>query len=323
MEVTCLLCGNKIKSEDLEQHLLKHHFMSFKTYYEIFKTSIPDLKCWKCGEQRILLTPYSNNFLLPCLNCLPPNKDKEAQETTLLEITNYLNLLEKSTSLQYFLSDQDLSSQVFPHTIEIFDEIIKTLKKGRGRVPNNSFIELELKNNWSLQEISTRNVNNLRLNIYDGVLESIILGGNHYEISPPETCVYDSRHHTKYSILNPASTKEIRKLKLSDKTCYKFTDLTIFKVLDSNGQVVNPLTEFSEYDLIILKNYILRNPKLFKILRNIYYDICRFCNILSDNVFIKNTIPLSRNQNVEIFNFSWFKNNVDWSTKSIINLSIL
>ena len=93
---------------------------------------------------------------------------------------------------------------------------------------------------------------------------------------------------------------------------------------NTNDEIISPKT-LDKNDLIILKSYILRKKAFFTLIEKIYLEICKFSNVLNDEVFIKNTIPLSTNSSVSVFQFSWLPTEPKsfFKTNSIVNLSIL
>jgi hypothetical protein len=317
--INCPFCNQKIKDEDFEEHLCSYHFLSYPLYYEIVSQSFSESCCWKCGKPRIPLTPFSKNYYLPCFDCFGNSSVIELLES-------FLKKFEGNKYLQYYLSDETLPEKVFPHTIEDFSSVIEELRSGYGRITNPVYFEIVRKNNYTPFEVSMRNFSNLHLETYNGILggEYIILSGEKYKVIPPESCEYNSKHHTRYSILNTQSTKVTKKIKLGDKSCYKLWGKSIFLLKNSNDEVVSP-EDLDESDLIILKNYIFRKKVFFTLIEKIYLEICKFSNILNDEVFIKNTIPLSTNSSVNVFQFSWLPQEPKefFKTNSIVNLSIL
>lgn len=320
--ITCPFCNQEIDNDKFEEHLLNYHFLSYHIYYEIISQSFKESICWKCEKLRIPLTPYSNEYYLPCSNCF----EKEYNKSSLELLETFLKKFEGNKYLQYFLSQDDIPSKVFPHTINDYLSVVEELRSGYGRIINSVYFEIIRNNNYTPFEISMRNIDNLHLETYNNILgeDYIILSGEKYKVLPPEPCEYNSRHHTKYSILNTQSTKVTKKIKLSDKSCYKLWGKSIFLLKDFNDNIIDP-NSLEESDLIILKNYILRKRNNFNLIKNIYLEICKFSNNLNDEVFIKNTIPLGKKASVDVFQFSWLPQepNKFWGTSSIINLSIL
>lgn len=324
-QVSCSICGQLIDLEDLEEHIRHYHLMDYDVYYEISTQSPLISNCWKCGALKIPITPYSNKYFLPCRKCLDKRKQKDFEKSSLDILESYIESIKDSKYIQYFLSDPNLKYLVFPHTIEEFCSICEELKPKKTRINNNAYFEISRKFCYGPPEISMRNLDSIQLDIYQNIFgKQIILNGNIYKIILPEECEYDSKHHSKYSILNLSSKKETRKLKFSDgqNTCIKFSGLSIFKLLDDQNNQVDPNT-LSDSDKIILKEYILRDKTMFNILSKVYLEICKFTNIIHDSVFINNTIPISFDKNIEVFNFNWFDFSSDWSTNMTLNLKVI
>ena len=339
----CIICGKEInesRGQDLAiiDHLKEFHNMNITTYYELLKLSGERDYCWKCNMERYRLVPYIDSYYLPCWGCVISGGRKSeissANKQVLDYILDYQDSISKSKYFQYILSEDEIIDYCLPHEMNTISSIIDSLRKrDHHKILKDSLFYIS-HNPWNISEISERNKDNISIKIVDYIKlpvgksdsRKLVLPG--YTLELPEICDYDVRHHSRYSIINPDSKRKIKKLKLTGSKCLKLWDTRyqnirkLIQVRDCYGNIIEDLSSLDKKDIWIIKSSILRNKEFLGEIFEIYNEICKYTECISDFVFIKNTVTLSKIGRMKYLNFTWvpdlYKNRL-----GNINISIL
>ena len=312
----CKCCGKKV--DDLENHLLEYHRISPWTYQNIYLLRSDMHKtCSKCGKDRYLISPCIKDFYLPCCN-----NDKE---TYIIDrIKGLQEILKTNKYKQIIISSPGFLEHSLTYDIDSCSDIIKQSLKGK-KILKDIYIGCYFKSGYP-KEISERNgpdaIQAVTLDIPVKRNLSFNISNRKYKILLPETCHYDIRHHSRYSIFNSgqSKTRYTKRIKLEGNSCYKFWNndncpqiKSIFKIAnqDSNN-IPTP-------DLIFIKQILLRNKTTSNILWRIYNEILKYTKTISDDVLLKNTVTLFPSEKFDT-KISWLPN---FTPIDGINISIL
>lgn len=338
LKVKCLLCGKEVDStkESIEKHLKENHFIGYQEYYEIIKSWLIDNEylCWRCGNPKNPLCSRLNTYYLPCSQCLTTKRSDiiEFSEKILNDIKDYQKKIMKDKFYQLFLSSPWIIKESLSHEFNETKLVLENIcKRDQIKIGKNDAIIV--KNIvGSTKEISSRNIDNLNIELSNclSLKKSItgfeiFLGRDLYSIELPESCEYDIKHHSRYSILNLNSKRSTKKLKMSSGDCIKFYPSkysnyrSLLRLKNSKGEIVDP-DELSNSEYLYLKMAILRNGTIMKRLFEIYNEFCKYVEILRDSVFLLNTIWLGKNRNNIIY-LSWKPELIESPVQ--INISIL
>lgn len=339
----CKLCGYTFQDDNLEEsietHLREDHFIDYKDYYELVVTGNPSEKCWKCGSNRYIITPWLDQFHLPCTDCI--NYDNrvsmvEMQNEIISVTKNFQRSISKNRFYQYVLSLDSKQRQKFlPKNIESISDNLNTLKKmGKYKIDKSQLFYIKNITGTS-SEISQRNINNLYMEFIDFEVTQeddgrFCLGNTGYYISLPQSVEFDSRHHSRNSILNPAAKRSSKRLRIGDNgDCIRFyytpnpTSRCILQLTDKNNKQIE-YTELSDYTKWIIRSCILRTKEIRTRVFEIYNEIFKYISWIKDSVFLSNSISIPINTDIGmIFTWSWSEQNTEELGGEVIKLSIL
>lgn len=327
----CPFCEFEFKERsDLEKHLLEHHFLSMKSYYEMESLKSNEGKCYKCGDYRVPLS-YINHtgFYLPCWKCMT-NYYERKQSVAMIQsaICDYYSKVQNDRYLQMFLINNIYFESTLDHTYQGFKDVLKLLyKHDRNKV---WFLDW---NKGYPRVISESNLEGIKAVLVDDRY-SIVNGKksisiNSWEVKFPEIIPFDQRHHSRYNILNSSvdsrNTKRLR-LKNEADECIKFYNndfdnnvKSLFRIVNTHtGNVIDPLS-MSPQDLQVTKLILLRNKSFTKLICMMIGEIVKNAKYFSDSVILKNTVTVNPDKKLSI-NLSWLPKE---SRENYINISIL
>ena len=276
-------------------------FINFQDYCEIrlMSGNDEDGYCYRCGKELKPLTYLEPEyFYQPCWDCLAKRKKSERdthQAALVKSIHDFYSRLLGDRYYQLFLVDDIYPDTTFPHTYGVFKKVINALDP-----PSRNDI-------WFLdwipgypKIISTDNLSGIKIvnltKLYTPLelgKESIKVG--EYEIKLPEFTTFDSRHHSRYSVLNKNGDRKSKRIKLGER-CVKLynTDTedvkSIFRVTKGGEEI--PVGSLSYQDYVILKLAIMRDKTFLRLVFDILEECCRVVGTLRDTVFLKNTVTL-------------------------------
>lgn len=343
-------CSDPVKfQETVNDHLSKVHETNYWSYYEYIKNYNTDpLMCWKCGNERQQMTTWSNNYPLPCWDCVGTSKaDIQAAQKVVLDY--YREIHEKASKdkfFQYFLTVSDEERGRF--LVQTYDELEKiftdVLKRDKVKLGKESFFNFQA-NPWSLKEISERNKNNLHFSLIPGAPEKeyikkkqeswdlTLSDGRVVELRPTEAVEYDVRHHSRYSMLNLNAKRQTRKLRIGDappwNRCIKFcnTEFTNIKSIiginwKGTEKIVKniSLRSLPEKDIFLIKQFIVKNKELWGCVLEIIMEMMKYVNTIEDHVFAHKTVYLGPNKGTSMI-LHWFP--LEYASKGKLNISIL
>jgi hypothetical protein len=307
MSTICKCCGHEV--DNLGEHLKDSHGLNTWDYWEIGALR-GDLwkSCPDCGTPRYLASPVISGFYLPCPKCA-------SKEDMIKHMTTKIEELQKlSRTDKYFeavLSSPGLLGCSLEHDVH---SILNILRDHQGKLRSDIYLGFIWKPGYP-KEISERNKGSIqRISLEVPVSKNLLvtIQDRSYQILPPETCGYDVRHHSRYSILSDGSSKSTRytkRIRIESEICYKFWNNRGFPETKSIFRIVTPGTLDQVFripapDLCILKQVILRNKTTSGILWRIYNEVLKYSRSLNDKVLLKNTLPIYPWGKVD-FRFSW------------------
>lgn len=332
----CPICNKEVGDiEETINHLEKSHFLSYLDYIENYLLAWSNdgfTTCYNCGETRTPLTWLEKDFYyLPCRDCIKRKTDlAEAKEDIIKNIKSYYKRIMSDRHFQLFILDDVYLQRTFPHDYDTFSKILKTLDLPKDR-DELWFLDwkpgypklLTLSNLDGIELVSLTRYFRKFINEED----RIIVGD--YEIKFPEWMPYDSKHKSRYNLLNKSNeTRRTKRLRLSgfdkENNCIKFYSSgedwnSIFK-LYKDGIPVN-LSDLDHLDTLIIKLAILRNKTCVKIIYEVIYELLKDVSYYKDSIFLKNNILLDSEKSMSL-NLSWFPN-LEKLNKNIINISVL
>jgi hypothetical protein len=314
--------------------------MSYRGYYELAMTGYPENLCWKCGEPRKPLFPYTDSLYLPCWSCGGGKADfAETTQKTAEYIEAHQKVVQKDKYLQFLLSRPEYLDLALPKRLKDIENVLGSLfkadleKLGKDTLPILEFVP------GAPKELSERNILAIELKFLDPLeIEeeesgaTVSLGeGRKIKLMYPEIAEYDPRHHSRHSILNLKSKRTTKRLKLEGSDCIKLWNTrypevkSIFKLTDPETQeTIDPMC-LGKNDLYIIRSAVLKNKGILKRVLDIENEIRRHSEYLSDSVFLLQTgiylgkVP-GETKSLK-FNFSWFPGDI--RKPGEINLSIL
>ena len=341
----CRLCGYSFDDENLEESIEKHikekHYIDYRDYYEIITTGDITSNCWNCGGPRYMVSPWIENSFLPCSCCIDfdnKHKLKEVQETITSIISGYQNSLLRNRYYQYILSlTKNERRKLLPKSFEIISGILQEIKKYRKtKIDRSNQIFKVVNQVGTSSEISSRNIENLNLEVYDLKVQkmedgSYKLGDLDLYVRLPEITTYDNRHHSRNSILNPTAKRASKRLRFNESgECIKFysppnqTVKSILILKNKKGKTVN-LRDLPEETQWKVKFGILKTKEILGRVFEIYNEILKFLSWIEDPVCILNSLdfPFPNLELGMILSWSWEDQDYENKGGEIIKLSIL
>lgn len=340
--ISCKLCGYVFDEEDIEgsieAHIQEKHFLGYRDYYEVITTGTPYIDCWKCGSPRYAISPYLSGAYLPCYCCVNPGNKQSSQEIKsdfYSKIKEYQGKILKSRYYQYILSlTQSQRENLLPKNIEIQSENLLSLKRRtENRIEKSSIFQVTNTLGRS-SEISSRNLDALGMKVSDlKVSESSSgmwkIGETGFYVSLPEVIQFDSKHHSRGSILNPAAKRTTRRLRLSESgECIKFWNVsnlipkTILFLSNGLGELVS-FQDLPEETKWKIKFGILKTKPLLTRIFEIYNELLKYVIFLEDSVFLLNSIDIPLSQGTSGFTLTWSWEEYPWEeTKEDTNIKL-
>lgn len=329
----CPICSHEFTDKgEIEDHLKNTHFLDMAVYYEM------DLReneyCYRCGNSRHPLTYLDpTGFKVPCWDCLKDDRYEKPQaiETIRRAIVDHYVTVKDDRYLQMFLVDKIFFNNTLPHTYEEFKAVLKRLQKvysiDRNKIWFPDFIP-------GYPKIFSRdNIGGLKivpvndLYVIDSGKSEIRINDK-YIIKYADIIPYDQRHHSRYNLFNlkteTRNTKRLRLKESSPDKCIKFYNKlneqynSIFDLTDIEG---NPIlfSGLSELDKVVIKLVLLRNKSFFRLLIDLIDEVLRNVGILSDPVFLRNTVTVNPGCDLRL-HLSWLP---EETRENYINISIL
>lgn len=340
----CKFCGYIFDDDNLEEsieaHLQEKHYLGYQDYYELITLGSPYVDCWKCGSPRYILSPWKSGVYLPCSCCINPgNKQSilEMRTNIYSGIKEYQSKILKSRYYQYILSLTQIQREKFiPKDIEVQSENLLSLKRRTGnRIDKSSIFEVTNTLGRS-SEISSRNLEALDMNVSELKVSEISsevwkIGDTGFFVKLPEVVPFDSKHHSRGSILNQAAKRTTRRLRLSETgECIKFwnvPNLSIKSILcltDVSGNSVS-FQDLSENIKWRIKFGILKTKQILSRVFEIYNELIKYMVYIEDSVFLLNSIEIPISQGNMKIKFMWGWEEYSWesSEENYIKLSII
>jgi hypothetical protein len=227
--------------------------------------------------------------------------------------TKISDLQKLSRSDKYFsaiLSSPGLLGCSLEHDLNC---ILKTLRTSE-KLRSDTYLGFLWKPGYP-REISERNKGAIQKISFDIPVSKdllVTIQDRVYQILPPESCGYDVRHHSRYSILSDGTSKSTRytkRIRVESEECYKFWNNRGFPEIKSIFRIVTPgtldqITGIPAPDLCFLKQVILRNKTTSGILWRIYNEVLKYSRSLNDKVLLRNRLPIYPWGKVD-FRFLW------------------
>lgn len=332
----CPICHKEIGAvSDVVEHINYSHFLDYFDYIEnniLYWSKNPSPVCYSCGSPRMPLTWLERDFYyIPCRECLKRKTElSEVKNEIIKNIKSYYKKIVSDRHFQLFILDDVYIHRTFPHDYDTFSKILKTIELPKDR-DELWFLDwkpgfpkiLSMENLEGIELVSLTRYFKKFINE-----DSKVIVGN-YEIRFPEWAPYDSKHQSRYNLLNKTNeTRRTKRLRLSnieqENNCIKFYSSgedwnSIFK-LYKDGNPIN-LSDLSHLDKLIIKLAILRNKSCIKIVYEVIYELLKDISCFRDGIFLKNSILLDPDKKVSL-NLSWFPDNSKLN-KDIINISML
>lgn len=341
----CKICGYQFEDgnieESIEQHIKEKHFIDYQDYYEMIMLGEPSESCWKCGNPRYTISPWLDNFHLPCSCCIDVDNKYSLEELSKSiqgKIQEFQNNILRNRYYQYILSITPEERHWFlPKNFNSGVENLTNLKKLRKiRIDRNNQIFYVTNTLGTSREISSRNLKNLRMEVIDLKVTKepggeFTIGDLGYKIYLPEVIPFDGRHHSRSSILNPAAKRSSKRLKIGNTgECIKFwstqnpTVKSILSIKDSSNKTIN-LRDLDGYTQWIIKFGILKTKEIIGRVFEIYNEIFKYLSWIEDPVFLLNSfeIPIPGLELGMILSWSWEDQDYENKGGEIIKLSIV
>lgn len=316
-------------SETFNQELRQKHFMNYRDFCEVklMEEKTEENVCYRCGKSLEPLTYLDPDFYYcPCWNCTPKRKsEKDAQVDSIIRnMKEFYSRLIGDRYYQLFLVDDIYFRTTIPHDYNVFKKVVNSLDP-----PSRNDI-------WFLdwipgypKIISMENLGGIKIvnltQLYDNVSiekDSVVVGD--FEVRFPEFAAFDSKHHSRYSILNPGGDRRGKRLKLGDQ-CIKFYNTeddnvkSIFKLYKNNEEM--PIRNLTYQDYVIIKLALMRNKKFIRLVFDVALEVAKFSKVLRDSVFLKNTIILDPAKSLNV-SLLWTPIS-EYKIDNNINISIL
>lgn len=290
-------------SKELIDKVRAYNFMGFKEYMESTITSpnSEDGYCYKCKKRLEPLTYINKEFFYqPCWDCCSSKRrDIKAQIDRIIDTIGeyYYNIVLGDRYLQLFIVDDIYYQNTLPHEYSIFKKIINSLEPPS----RNDIWFLDWKPGYP-KIISVDNMQGLKLvNLSQQYEvkneENTIIVGN-YKINFPEIIEADSKHYSRYNILNSTGERRSKRLKLDKDSFIKFYNTefdaikSIFKLTTLEGNDV-AIRDLTYQDYVIIKLAIMRNKKFLKLIFEIILELAKSVSLIKDTVFLKNTVMIN------------------------------
>ena len=331
----CPICKREIgTTEEVLSHLKVSHFLDYQDFIEnkiILGKQYNPPDCFTCGESRTPLTWLERDFYyLPCRSCLKRKTDIiDARDEVIKNIKAYYKKIIGDRHFQLFVLDDIYIHKTLPHDFETFTKILKQLELPKDR---DELWFLDWKVGYP-RILSTSNLSGIELvsltKYFSRFIneESRVIVGD-FEVKFPERIPYDSKHYSRYSLLNKSNdTRRSKRLKLNyleEDNCIKFYTTgkdwnSIFKLYKNDKPV--DINTLSHLDLLIIKMAIFRNKSCLRLIYEVVYELLKDINSFKDGIFLKNSILLDPTKEMSL-NLSWLPDDSELN-KKVINISVL
>lgn len=332
-KINCPCCDFEASTYDeLEAHMVENHFMTIENFLEREPRNKEEGYCWKCNKFLSPLT-FLNldacDYNLPCWNCMSKKYEiSQAIQTTQGAIHDYYGQVLGDRYFQMFIIDDIYPETTITHEFGEFKKVLKLLQpKDRNKLWLIDYIPGYPKT------ICSENVEGLKIvsidDQYRTISKKATLMMKDYEVEYPSIVPYDSRHHSRYNILNTSDNNKSKRLRLSpsdgkSSKCIKFFNgsdpriKSLFRIRrHSTGEEIDP-TSLTRSDYIILKLVLMRNKTFTKLLVDMLEEFSLVSGIIRDGIFLRNTVKVDPN-NRTCVNISWLPEYKD----GYINISVL
>lgn len=350
----CKYCGWECSDptkfqETVSDHLLFTHEIEYWNYYEHTKFPDPEPQmCWKCGNERQQLATWSNDYPLPCWDCVGTSKT-DAQDASKVVLDYYRDIHAKAGKdkfFQYFLgaSEHERSTFLVNNYTE-FEKILNDVaKRDKIKYTKENFFNFGA-NPWSLKEVSERNKDNLHFSLIKNapdkeyvrkkqdVWELTLSDGRIVELRPTEAVDYDVRHHSRYSMLNLNARRQTRKLRIGDappwNRCIKFCNTefnNIKSIIGINWKGTEKIIKnislrtLPPEDVFLIKQFVMKNKELWGCVIEIMMEMMKYVESIEDHVFAHKTVYLGPHRNTAMI-LHWYP--LTYAVKGKLNISIL
>lgn len=313
----CPFCSRE--ATNLEEHIRAEHFLGMREYYELEPPPVIE-----GSSNRHPLTYIDPElYYLPVWSQLRSTYERNQATSGCRDaIHDYFGKIISDRYLQMFLVSDFYFNNTLSHTYEEFKEVLKEKKQDRNKI---WFLD------WTPgypKIICKENIEGIEAVLIDKYYrvceeEEGRIRINHWTIEGPKLIPFDSRHHGRYNIFNQAkdTTRETKRLRFSGNSncCLKFRNSpcgfkSILKAKDTY--------DLGERDLTVTKILILRNKPIMRVIGMILDEFAKQAGILSDGVFLKNTVWIDpRKEKIKI-NLSWLPLEDNYK-EDFINISIL
>lgn len=334
--VKCELCGWESDENELVSHLRDEHFISYRRYYERIISSDVSDTCWKCGYSRWLIAPHLTEYL-PCDACGKGCSKRifdERRIDVLGIVKECQSSIGKNKFHQYFLATSEIDlilGGILQTGLDLLGRKKRSLKL---RLDKNSIPFLDF-DTGSPKEISERNLENIRIGIRDDIKVTqkgrnflVSWGKKEYQILAPEIIDYDTKHHSRHSILNPGSKRNSKRLRLKGGSgdCIRFWGTTRRSILRlREGEVDLELRDLDWESQKIIRLVILCVKPIRDLIFEIYNELLIYCNYIYDRVFLLSHFEIPNIREFKLY-ISWdgldFPKNLK-ETGEIIKLAII
>lgn len=337
--VRCELCGWESEECSLEEHLLNSHFISYQRYYERIISGGVEETCYRCGYPRHLIAPHLLEYL-PCEACgqgCSKRIFEERRRDVLGIIQEYLGSLGKNRYHQYFLAYSCLDLILGGILQTGLDLLSRRKKELKLRLDKTVFPFIDFESGYPM-EISERNLDHVILGIRDDISVRsenscryiVRIKKREFTICLPEIVEFDTRYHSRHSILNPLSTRPSKRLKLKSQSgdyikIYGKSDRSILRLLDSDGEI----QDFKELPLDIqndLKLVILGWKPIRERVIEVYSEISLYCDYVFDRAFMLSSYDIPNSKTFKFY-FAWTSSEIpeveEKDEEYIIKLSII
>lgn len=313
--VRCELCGWETENESLEEHLQTEHFIGYRRYYERVISGGSSDTCWKCGYPRWLFASHLSEYL-PCeacgQNCSKRVYD-ERRNDILGMIKEYQSSLGKNKFHQYLLATSGIDMILGGILQTGLDLLGKKKREMKLRLDKNAIPLLDFREG-APKEISERNLDNIILGIRNDIEVTqegrdfrVNLGRKEYKILAPEIVEYDTKHHSRHSILNPSSKRSSKRLRLKGGSgdCIKFWGTqrrSILRITMMDEPVeLKDLPKDVQDDI---KSVVLCVKPLREMVLEIYNEILMYCDYLYDRAIFLSHFSIPNQKTFKLY-ISW------------------
>lgn len=311
--IRCEFCGWESEDESLEEHIEKEHHISYQRYYERIISGGVEEPCWRCGYPRYLISPHLTDYL-PCEACgqgCSRRIFEERRRDVLGIIEEYLGSLGKNRYHQYLLAYSGID-WILGGLLQTGLDLLGRRKKDlKLRLDKTAFPMIEFESGHP-KEISERNLSHVILGLREDIKVSsgegyfkATIGNKTFLIWLPEVIEFDTRYHSRHSILNPLSNRPSKRLKLKSQSgdyikIYGRADRTILKLTTEDSEELSfsslPKNIQNDLKLIILSWKPIRERII-----EVYNEILIYCEYVYDLVFMLSSFSIPSTKDFRLY----------------------